>query len=84
MVKALLKIIGKAKSGNPFSDNTSLPKKYAPKSYDPKNKGLNLLDLSPKKFQKVLMKIEKNVFLNSAYFAQHTPLTLVPPIVAIP
>ena len=36
---------------------------------------------SPKKIQKVLMKIDKiaEVFLNSANFAQHSLLTLAPP-----
>ena len=38
-------------------------------------------DLSPKKIQKVLMKIEEmaDVFLNSANFASHAFFTLVPP-----
>ena len=40
-----------------------------------------MTDLSPKKFQKVLMRIEEmeDVFLNSANFVQHARLTLVPP-----
>ena len=45
-------------------------------------KELDLSDLSPKKkFQKVLMKIDKmeNVFLNLANFEQHTLLNLMPP-----
>jgi hypothetical protein len=42
---------------------------------------LDLSDLSPKKVQKVLKKIEEmaDVFLNSANFAKHTFLTLAPP-----
>ena len=38
-------------------------------------------DLSPKKIQKVLRKIEEmaDVFLNSANFVKHTFLTLAPP-----
>ena len=38
----------------------------------------DLSDLSPKTFQKVLMRIDENadVFLNSTNFAQHTLLTL--------
>ena len=41
----------------------------------------DLSDLSPKKNQKVLMKIEEmaDVFLNSANFASHAFLTLAPP-----
>ena len=41
----------------------------------------DLSDLSPKRFQKVLMRIDKiaDVFLNSTNFAQHTLLTLVSP-----
>jgi ABC-type Zn uptake system ZnuABC Zn-binding protein ZnuA len=41
----------------------------------------DLSDLSQKKFQKVLRKIEEmaDVFLNSASFAKHTFLTLAPP-----
>ena len=41
----------------------------------------DLSDLSPKKIQKVLMKIEKmaDIFLNSAKFAKHTFLTLASP-----
>ena len=44
-------------------------------------KELDLSDLSPKKIQKVLMKIEEmsDVFLNSANFAPHALLTLTPP-----
>ena len=44
-------------------------------------KELDLSDLSPKKIQKVLMKIEEmaDVFLNSSNFAKHTFLTLAPP-----
>ena len=41
----------------------------------------DLSDLSPKKIQKVLMKIEEmaDVFLNLANFASHAFLTLGPP-----
>ena len=41
----------------------------------------DLSDLSPKKIQKVLMKIEEmaDVFLNSANFAPHAFLNLAPP-----
>ena len=44
-------------------------------------KNTDLSDLSPKKNQKILIKIEEmeDVFLNSAYIAQHALLTLVPP-----
>ena len=44
-------------------------------------KELDLSDLSPKKIQKVLMKIEEmaDVFLNSANVASHAFLTLAPP-----
>jgi hypothetical protein len=44
-------------------------------------KELALSDLSPKKFQKVLRKIEEmaDVFQNSANFAKHIFLTLAPP-----
>ena len=46
----------------------SLPKKYAPKSYDQMKKEHDLSDLSPKQIQKVLMKIDEmqDVFLKSA------------------
>ena len=45
-------------------------KQYAPKSYDQMKKESDLSDLSPKKFQKVLMKSEEmaDIFLNLAYF----------------
>ena len=41
----------------------------------------DLSDLSPKKIQKVLIKIEEmaDVFLNSANFVKHTFSTLAPP-----
>jgi hypothetical protein len=41
----------------------------------------DLSDLSPKKFQKVLIKIEEmtDVFLNLTNFAKHTFSTLAPP-----
>ena len=44
-------------------------------------KELDLSDLSPKKNQKVLMKIEEmaDVFLNLSNLAKHTFKTLVPP-----
>jgi hypothetical protein len=44
-------------------------------------KELDLSDLSPKKIQKVLIKIEEmaDVFLNSTNFAKHAFSTLAPP-----
>ena len=52
-----------------------------PKANDHKIKEDDLSDLSPKKIQKVLMKIEEmaDVFLNSANFAPHAFLTLASP-----
>ena len=46
-----------------------------------RKRNLFVSDLLPKKFQKVLMKIEEiaNVFLNSANFALHVLFTLAPP-----
>jgi hypothetical protein len=46
-----------------------------------KEKEDNLSDLSPKKIEKDLMKIEEmmDVFLNSANFASHAFLTFAPP-----
>jgi hypothetical protein len=45
------------------------------------NKQPDLSDLSQKKIQKVLMKVEEmaDVFLNSAKFGKHTFFTLAPP-----
>ena len=45
----------------------------------------DLSDLSPKKNQKVLMKIDTmvDVFLNEANFAQHDFFTLAPPAILI-
>ena len=51
------------------------------KANEQKEKEDDLQDLSPKKIQKVLIKIEEmaDVFLNSANFASHAFLTLAPP-----
>ena len=64
-----------------FLDVVLFSKNYVSKSYDHMKKEPDLSDLSPKKNQKVLMKIEEmaDVFLNSANFAPHALLTLVPP-----
>ena len=42
-----------------FSDNTSQPKEYSPKSYDEMKKEPDISDLLPKQIQEVLMEIDE-------------------------
>ena len=68
-------------SGHPFFRRRILVKKVCSPKLWSFEKRTQFVGFSPKKIQKVLTKIKEmvDVFLNSANFAKHTFLTLVPP-----
>ena len=72
--------IGGTENGHPLFEHCIVEKEFCTQKLWPNEKKNYLEDLSPKHFQKVLMKIDEmaDVFLNSTNFAQHAFLTLAP------